>query len=263
MSDTQPKKSLGQHWLHDTDVLQQIVASVDVQAHDTVVEIGPGLGTLTAELLGTGATVIAIEYDQELLQDLQSKFANRPNFQLVHEDILKFNFSTLPSTYKIVANIPYYLTSQLLRILSDTEHKPHIAALLMQKEVTERVCALPPDMSILSVAVQSEYSAQKGLIVPPEMFTPPPKVDSQVLIIEKSQPIVSADERKAFMQVVKAGFSAKRKTLRNTISGGLHMPKAQASALLEQSHIMPERRAETVTLQEWYTLYTNYKSLTS
>lgn len=258
MTEHIPKKSLGQHWLHDIDVLQAIVAKAAIAPSDFVVEIGPGLGTLTSELLATDATVLAIEYDDLLIAGLQAKYANRPNFQLTHGDVLTFNFNTLPTNYKVVANIPYYLTSQLLRILSDVTNKPVSADLLMQKEVTERVCAVPGDMSILAVALQSEYTATMGEFVPAALFTPPPKVDSLILHLERrSQPLVPSEERSAFMRIVKAGFSAKRKTLRNTISSGLHVSKETSTHLLETTHIIPERRAETLSLEEWKALYSN------
>lgn len=259
MNEHTPKKSLGQHWLHDQTVLDAIVKKAAVVPTDVVVEIGPGLGTLTEKLLATGARVIAIEFDESLLGGLRAKYTHVPNFELVHADVLQYNFNELPEGYKIVANIPYYLTSQLLRILSEVQNKPFSADLLMQKEVTERVCAVPSDMSILTVAVQSVYVATTGEYVPATLFTPPPKVDSLILHLEKlPHAVVPAEERKAFMQVVKAGFSAKRKTLRNTMSAGLHLSKQEATDLLESVHIIPERRAETLSLEEWKTLYQKY-----
>ncbi len=256
MSEYIPKKSLGQHWLQDKDTLLDIVSGADVLPSDTVVEIGPGLGTLTEYLLATGATIIAVEFDETLLGGLRAKFANRPNFQLIHADILKFDFNKLPTDYKIVANIPYYLTNQLLRILSDVSNKPICARLLMQKEVTERVCSVPGDMSILAVALQSEYSTLKGEFVPAKLFIPPPKVDSQVLHLERlNSPLILKIKRDDFMRLVKAGFSAKRKTLRNTLSSGLHLDKKAVEDLLSVVDINPQRRAETLSLSEWLQLY--------
>ena len=198
MNEHAPKKSLGQHWLHDHAVLDAIVQKAAILPTDVVVEIGPGLGTLTEKLLATGARVIAIEFDESLLGGLRAKFSDTPNFELVHADVLQYNFNELPNGYKIVANIPYYLTSQLLRILSELQNKPASADLLMQKEVTERVCASPPDMSILSVAVQSVYAVAAGEFVPAELFTPPPKVDSLVLHIERTKGVHASCEGRVF-----------------------------------------------------------------
>ena len=256
MSEYIPKKSLGQHWLNDAGALNAIVDGAGITVNDSVVEIGPGLGTLTKCLLAAGAQVIAIEFDESLLGHLRAKYDNHPNFQLVHGDVLNYDFSQLPKDYKIVANIPYYLTSQLLRILSDMPNKPISADLLMQKEVTERVCAYPPNMSILAVAVQIEYSAKAGLFVPAKMFTPPPKVDSLVLHIDRlAKPLVPEGDKKDFMRIVKAGFSAKRKMLRNTLSAGLKMPKEDVESLLNKLQIEPTRRAETLSLEEWQLLF--------
>ena len=254
-----PKKSLGQHWLHDAAVLQGIVAAADVQAGDTVLEIGPGLGTLTEKLLATGAKVIAVEFDDVLLPALRGRFSDNQNFRLEPGDILKYDFSGLPPNYKIVANIPYYLTSQLLRILTDSTTPPVLAALLVQKEVAERVCSDPGDMSILAVAVQLEYDATLGELVPAALFTPPPKVDSQVLLLKKRYTsLFEGITKHDFMRVMKAGFSAKRKTLRNTISAGLHLEKPVAEALLAQAGIDAGRRAETLSLEEWQLLTKAY-----
>ena len=195
---------------------------------------------------------------------LRAKYQNTPNFSLVYEDVLQYDFSALPAGYKIVANIPYYLTSQLLRILSDAPNKPASADLLMQKEVTQRVCASPPDMSILTVALQSVYATSEGAFVPAKLFTPPPKVDSLMVRLQVlPEPIVPVAHRKAFMRVVKAGFSAKRKTLRNTLSGGLQLTKPQVEELLDTLQIDPQRRAETLSLNEWKNLYEGVTALQS
>ena len=253
----EPKKSLGQHWLHDAAILRGIVAAVGITSDDTVLEIGPGLGTLTSHLIDTGAQVIAVEYDESLLGPLKARFADAPNFMLEYADILRFDFSALPAGYKIAANIPYYITSHLLRVLTDSPTPPVQAALLVQKEVAERVCAAPGDMSILAVAVQLEYEASLGDLVPAALFTPPPKVDSQVLILKKrSTPLFANLEKDRFMRLVKAGFSAKRKTLRNTLSAGMHLAKADIDARLSSVSIDPVRRAETLSLEEWHALYT-------
>lgn len=252
---SEPKKSLGQHWLYDKEALDYIVAAAELSPKDTVVEIGPGLGTLTEKLLATGAQVIAIEFDEELLGPLRARFEGTPNFHLEHADILRYDFSNLPSEYKIAANIPYYLTSHLMRQLTDSITPPNRAVLLVQKEVAERICASPNDMSILTVAVQIEFRPTLGLLVPAALFVPPPKVDSQVIVLEKRQAPLNNDiDKDKFMRVVKAGFSAKRKTLRNTISAGLQMSKTQAESVLEKVGIDAGRRAETLTLDEWYKL---------
>ena len=256
MSEYIPKKSLGQHWLNDADTLQAIVDNAKITSKDTVIEIGPGLGTLTQKLLATDANVIAIEFDESLLGHLRAKYDNNPKFKLIHGDVLDFDFSKLPKDYKIVANIPYYLTSQLLRIISDMPNKPISADLLMQKEVTQRVCASPPDMSILAVAMQIEFTATEGLFVAAKMFVPAPKVDSQVLHIERrTKSLVNVEHKKDFMRVVKAGFSAKRKMLRNTLSAGLSIPKEDVEKLLNSLQIDPVRRAETLSLDEWQLLF--------
>ncbi len=254
MENSSPKKSLGQHWLHDTSVLQAIAEAAEPTSDDTILEIGPGLGTLTSELLNSGARVIAVEFDDGLLEGLQKSLGDRPNFELVHADIRTYNLTNLPP-YKIVANIPYYLTSQLLRIICDSTNPPDLAVLLVQKEVAERVCATPPDMSILSVAVQYEFQANLDIVVPSVLFTPPPKVDSQVMVLTKRKdPLFTDVAKKDFMRVVKSGFSAKRKTLRNTLSAGLAISKQQADELLQAATIDPGRRAETLTIDEWHTL---------
>ncbi len=256
---TQAKKELGQHWLYDELALEAMVAAADVRAHDTVLEIGPGLGTLTEKLLNTGATVQAIEFDSELIPSLKKRFAQYQNFTIEQADILKFDFGMLPPGFKIAANIPYYLTSNLLRVLC--EHPNHFsrAALLVQKEVAERVCAKPGQMSLLSVSVQLYCDVSLGVVVPAGLFTPPPKVDSQILMLEyRESPLFPDVDTKKFFRLVKAGFSERRKMLRGSLSGGLGIDKAETEILLARAGINPTHRAQALSLDDWHKLYKTF-----
>lgn len=250
-----PKKSLGQHWLHDEPALQAMVQAADVSPGDTVLEIGPGLGTLTEKLLATGASVHAVEFDKDLLAGLQNRFAKSSQFSLEHTDILKFDFSKMPAGYKVVANIPYYLTSNLLRIMCETPNHFSEAALLMQKEVAERICAGPGNMSILSASVQFYCEASLDILVPAELFTPPPKVDSQILKLTYRGPKFADIDEKQFFRLVKAGFSEKRKMLRSSLSGGLGMSKEQIEDICKRAGIDPQLRAQAMSLDDWHKLY--------
>lgn len=251
----EPKKSLGQHWLHDPLILGEIARAAELQETDTVLEVGPGLGTLTAELSRQAGAVIAVELDEALATGLQQELVrqNIANVTVTIADILRFDLTTLPVGYKIVANIPYYLTSHLLRILTETTNKPSAVVLLMQKEVAERVSAVPGDMSILSVAVQLAYSASLGVIVPAHLFTPPPKVDSQVLILKSHNKYADIDGKQV-MRLVKIGFAAKRKLLTNTLSAGYRIPKAHAADMMNRSSIHFDRRAEELAIDDWLRL---------
>lgn len=250
-----PKKELGQHWLHDEACLRAIVAAADLDADDTVLEIGPGLGTLTRHLVDTGANILALEYDDTLIEGLNTALAGSKNLKVQQGDIRTFNFVDLPAGYKIVANIPYYLTSHLIRSISDTPNPPSQAVLLVQKEVAERMCSGPGSMSILAVTAQFYFETELGVEVPAGLFTPPPKVDSQVVILKhREQKLFDVDD-KDFFRVVKAGFSEKRKTLRNSLAGGLRLEKAEVEKLLSSAGIRPSARAQELSLHDWYKLY--------
>ena len=250
--DKSTKKSLGQHWLFDRLSLEAMATAVDVQPGDTVLEIGPGLGTLTEILLQRGAHVVAVEFDASLIDDLKAKFADQ-DFKLIHKDILQFNFLDLPQSYKICANIPYYLTSNLLRHICESSNRPTSAALLVQKEVAERVSAIAGDHSILSISVQLHAQADLGIEVPAKLFTPPPKVDSRILLLEFYENPLSSNVEKA-MRVVRAGFSSPRKKLRSSLAAGLAISKADAEKILLAAEVDPNRRAQTLELDEWLLL---------
>ncbi len=249
-----PKKELGQHWLKDRDILAAIADDAELMPEDTVLEIGPGLGTLTSELLRRAGRVVAVEFDPDLARKLPGQFPGK-NLQVVHEDILQFDLGSLPAGYKVVANVPYYITSKIIEKLMTAKNKPSLVVILVQKEVAERVAADPGDMSMLAISAQVFAKARLGVEVPREYFTPPPKVDSQVVILETlAAPLVAPEDEKAFFRVVKAGFSAKRKKLRSSISAGLAISKPAAEELLRHANINPDDRAEDLSIEDWLRL---------
>jgi 16S rRNA (adenine1518-N6/adenine1519-N6)-dimethyltransferase len=256
---SETKKQLGQHWLNDPGVLGSIADAADLQSGEVVLEIGPGLGSLTDVLSDRGAKVTALEFDQDLIKGLRIKY-NTSQVKIVQGDIRTFNFSELPEKYKIVANIPYYLTSHLIRSISETANPPSIAVLLIQKEVAERLCAKPGQMSILAVTAQYYFNCNLDIEVPARYFTPPPKVDSQVVVLRRrTEKMFDVDEQE-FFRIVKAGFSEKRKTLRNSLSGGLQMTKEEAVRLLGKADLLPTRRAQELSMYDWYDLYQAYNN---
>lgn len=282
-----PKKSLGQHWLHDETSLSAMVEAGEVGPTDTVVEVGPGLGTLTKKLVEAAKEVIAIEVDPVLAVNLQININRRQpelargepvesdsgsyeastwipdqvrndrtlNLTVAHENVLEFDFSKIKPGYKVVANIPYYLTSNLIRTLLEASNPPSVMALLVQKEVAERIVAKPGQMSILSVSVQFYAEAKLLEVVPAELFTPPPKVDSQIIQIKRhNEPLFTDVDVDQFFKIVKAGFSEKRKKLRSSLSGALNISKDEVDLWLNKSGIAPDARAQELTLNDWYKL---------
>lgn len=262
MSDSAaPKKHLGQNWLHDEASLFAMCDAAGVSAEDLVLEVGPGLGTLTEKLLDTGAEVWALEYDESLIPGLKKKFStyDSTKFHIEHADILKYDFRKPRPGYKVVANIPYYLTSSLLRIICETPNHFSKAALLVQKEVAERVCTEVGNMSILSVAVQFYCHASLGRVVKAELFDPVPRVDSQILkLTYRNEPLFTDVDTAKFFKLVRAGFSEKRKKLRSSLSGGLQISKPEADTLLASAKISPDARAQELSLNDWHKLYLIY-----
>ncbi len=254
-----PRKSLGQHWLHDAASLDAMCAAAGVGAGDTVLEIGPGLGTLTERLVEQAGQVVAVELDHQLAQELPKR-VRADNLSVVEQDILHFDFSQLQIGYKVVANIPYYLTSNLIRVLSETQNPPAQVALLVQQEVAERVGAKPGDMSLLSVTAQWYWDVSLGQVVGAQLFTPRPKVNSQILVLRRRpQPAFLNVDTAVFFRLVKAGFSQRRKTLLNSIGAGLHLDRQTVAGMLAASGIAPNTRAQNLSLEQWHALY---KSLT-
>jgi 16S rRNA (adenine1518-N6/adenine1519-N6)-dimethyltransferase len=249
-----PKKSLGQHWLFDSKSLGAICDAAEVTPDDTVLEIGPGLGPLTVELTARAKQVIALELDEKLARELPARVP-APNLHVVHTDVLRFDLSQLPQGYKVVANVPYYITSLIVRFLLESPTPPAKAVLLVQKEVAERLAAHPGDMSILAISAQLYADVQLGAVVTADKFDPPPKVDSQVAIFNRrAAPLFPGLDTKTFFRIVKAGFGEKRKTLRNSLSGGLVMEKDTIEAALKEAGIDPLARAEALSLEQWHKL---------
>lgn len=250
----QPKKSLGQHWLHDQDVLQCIISYAEITKEDTVLEIGPGLGALTNLLAKEAKKVVAVEFDNTLAKNLAKKLKNS-NIELIEGDILKFDLTHMPKNYKVVANIPYYITGKIIQLLTTSNNPPEIVVLLVQKEVAERLAAQPGQMSILGVSAQYYADVSLGALVKAELFTPPPKVDSQIVILKTRQVSLFSDINEAvFFRVVKAGFSSKRKKIRSSLSGGLNVSKSEVEEYLKKADIDQNLRAEALKLEQWAAL---------
>ncbi|MCW5878952.1 MAG: ribosomal RNA small subunit methyltransferase A [Anaerolineales bacterium] len=247
-----PDKRLGQNFLVDDSHLERIVEAAGVQPGDEVLEVGPGLGSLTRHLAAAAQRVVAVELDSDLLPALRSVLADRPNVEIVHADILKVNLSQHFSQpgFLVVANIPYYLTSNLIRHLLEGALRPARLALTVQKEVAQRACAGPPEMSLLSLSVQLYGRPQLVHHIPAGAFYPAPKVDSALLLIDLfEEPALPVESVDVFFKLAKAAFAQKRKTLANSL--GALWGKAESAARLQAAGIDPRRRPQTLSLTEW------------
>jgi len=250
-------KGLGQNFLQDPLALENIVAAAEILPTDTVLEIGPGLGSLTRYLAVSAKEVVAVELDAGLLAPLKSVLAPYSNIRLIQGDILKLSPGDLikAESYLVVANIPYYITSAVIRHLLESQPKPRGIVLTVQKEVAQRICAGPGDMSLLALSVQIYGRPRIAARIPAGAFFPAPKVDSAVLCVDiYPEPLIRPEALDMFFKLIKAGFSQKRKTLRNSLSAGLHISPVEAAGLLTQANIDPQRRAETLSIAEWQTL---------
>lgn len=257
MFDIQPKKSLGQNFLHDPNALEKIVATAELMPEDTVIEVGPGTGTLTIGLAQSAARVFAIEIDNRLIPILQRQLGDYPNVQIIHADILATDVGALVGAqeYVVVANLPYYITSAILRHLLEVDHKPQRMVLTIQQEVADRLVARPGDLSLLTVSVQFYGKVKIVTRLSPAAFWPRPDVASAVVLIEVyDKPLVDVPSEEEFFQVVRAGFSQKRKQLKNAVGAGLGISHLEAAAIIDAAGIDPTRRAETLDLAEWAAL---------
>ena len=250
-----PKKSLGQNFMHDPNTIEKIVSTAELMPDDTVIEIGPGTGELTASLAQYAKHVMAIEVDERLEPVLSDRFADTSNVYFVFEDILKTNVLSLvgKKDFVVVANVPYYITTAILQHLLEQARRPKRIVITMQYEVAERICATTEgDMTLLSNSVQFYGKPEIVSKLNPAVFWPRPSINSAILRIDTYEtPIVDVPSDKLFFKVVKAGFSQKRKQLRNSLSGGLQVKSKIAQGYLDNAGIDSKRRAETLNLEEW------------
>lgn len=259
-----PEKGLGQNFLQNPQALELIVNAAEILPLDNVLEIGPGLGSLTRYLAFYAKSVVTVELDHDLIPVLKSILASYDNIRLIEGDILQISPPALMESddYLVVANVPYYITSGIIRHLLESKPRPRRIVLTIQKEVAERICAEPGEMSLLSLSVQIYGKPRIMNIIPAQDFFPQPKVDSAILRVDMhTEPVFPEEKLDDFFRVAKAGFSQKRKTLRNSVSAGLRISTLEAGNILQKSGIDPMRRAETLSLDEWSKLTTQYKEL--
>ncbi len=262
-----PRKSLGQHFMVSPRGLKAILEALNPQPQDVVVEVGAGTGFLTIPLAARVAKVIAVEIDRRLAETLREICAGFPNVTVVEGDILDFPPAVLlerggcaGKPYKLAGNLPYYVTSAILRHFLENTPRPSLAVVTVQKEVAQRILAPPGEMSLLSVSVRVYSRPELVTYLPPGAFFPPPEVDSAVLKLEMlPEPLISGEEESSFFTLVRAGFSGKRKTLRNALQKSLSLARDEAERLLLEAGISPERRAETLSVEEWLRLWEMFK----
>ena len=250
----QPKKSLGQNFLVDPNGLIKVLQAAQLNQRILVLEIGAGLGSLTYLLAQQAKYVVALELDKRLIPPLTEVLAGFDNITIKQGDMLELSPDALlgAAHYVVVANIPYYITSALIRHLLEADHKPTHMVLTVQQEVAERILVRDGKMSLLALSVQVYGKPELKARIPAGCFYPPPEVDSAVLSIELyEEPLFPSESLDLFFKLAHAGFAQKRKTLRNTLATGMNESPAWAEKLLTAAGIDPQRRAETLSLPEW------------
>ena len=251
-----PRKALGQHFLHDRAIVRRIVETAQLPPDALVVEIGPGLGILTEELARWARSVIAVELDARLAEQLAER-SHGTNVRIVHGDALEVDLAALTGQcpYFVVANLPYNVATPILERLLTSDHPPERLVVMVQREVAERMAARPPAMSYLGVLVQFFALPRVAFRIGPGAFTPPPKVESAVVVLDRRTPPLPKHHWDSFFALVRAGFAQRRKMLLNALATATGMDKEMLRALLQRAGIEPSRRAETLTVEEWLRLW--------
>lgn len=253
----QPSKARGQNFLHDPAIVRRIVGAAKLRPDDLVVEVGPGLGALTGQLAERAGGVIAVELDARLAAYLRQQFQGKC-VEVIEGDILRIDLTHLTAgrPYKVVANLPYSVAAAVIEHLLESEARPTRLVVMVQREVAERIVAVPPKMSILAVAVRFFGEPRIAFRIGPGAFTPAPRVDSAVLTIDvAARPPLDREDREIFFRLVRAGFNQRRKHLANALAAGIDLPKQGVEARLRSSGIDPDRRAETLSVTEWLRLF--------
>lgn len=258
------RKSLGQHFLSDDETAERILVAAELLPDDLIIEIGPGRGVLTRKLVERVRRVVAVELDGRLAAELPSRLGFPENLTCVEADARDVNLAELiaPETsYKVVANLPYYAANPIVRRLLESQPKPDVLVVMVQQEVAKNMAAQPGDMGLLSVATQFYATAQMVCSVPPQSFKPPPKVTSAVLRLDvMAEPAVQVDSEEDFFNVVRAGFASPRKQIRNSLSHGLGVEPSDGGRILELAGIDATRRPQTLDIAEWAKLYRAWAS---
>jgi 16S rRNA (adenine1518-N6/adenine1519-N6)-dimethyltransferase len=262
----QARKGLGQHFLVNSGILNMITGAAELSPSDLVLEVGPGIGILTRELVGQAGWVIAVELDTRLAEMVKETLLPESNFSIINTDVLKVEPLELiqqekgkfpaaiadPLNYKLVANIPYYITQPIIRHFCEAKLKPRIMVIMVQKEVAKNIIAQPGDLSLLAISVQYYGKPEIVGYVPARNFYPAPKVDSAILKITMyPKPPLIVTSEKSFFKIVRAGFCARRKQVANSLAQGLDIPKPEVLSLMEKTEVIPQKRPETLTLEEW------------
>ena len=265
-----PAKSLGQHFLIDKEALRKIIKAADLSSEDTILEIGPGAGVLTLELAKRAKKVIAVEKDRKMVEILKENLKDFKNVEIVNKDILRLDpkpYTLKP--YKIVANLPYYITSPVIRKFLESDSPPEEMILMVQKEVAQRIC--PPSlklrragasskMNLLAISVWFYSHPEIISFVSKKSFWPCPKVDSAIIKLKVKKEKIKIS-REQFFQIVRTGFSHPRKQILNNLSKGLKLKREKIKLWLEKNKIKPTQRAETLRIEDWINLTKNYKKL--
>jgi len=261
-----PSKGLGQNFLVDESVLERILEASDLSPGDIILEVGPGTGLLTRRLAQVAASVIAIELDRKMLPVLAEALRGYTNVHIIQGDILELNPVTeitraLEITdvgslrYQVIANLPYYITSAALRHLLAARVRPERLTVMVQREVAQRIMAPPGELSLLAISVQVFGAPEIACLVPARAFFPQPKVDSAVLRVRiYDRPRVAVEEQTRFFAIVRAGFAQKRKQVHNSLTHALHVPREGVLAALAEAGIAPDRRPQTLSIEEWASL---------